>query len=86
VFFVTITVMYVKVRVIANQRKELFEALKENSFKVSVKEKAERNLANARVIQIIADHFKVHKEKVKIINGHHSPSKLLVVQLDEEPK
>lgn len=71
--------MYIKVRVVANQRKEKIEFLKEDSLKVWLKEKAERNMANNRVIEIISEHFKIPKAKVKIINGHHSPSKLLVV-------
>ncbi len=72
--------MYIKVRVVANQRKEKVEVLKDNSFKLWLKEKAERNMANSRVIEIIAGYFKVPREKVKIINGHHSPVKLLVVR------
>ncbi|MEN9647382.1 MAG: hypothetical protein RLY57_186 [Candidatus Parcubacteria bacterium] len=71
--------MYIKVRALTNQRKELVEVLKENSFKISVKVKAERNLANSRIIELVAKHFKVAVSTVRIINGHHSPSKLLVI-------
>lgn len=66
-------------RVLAGQRKEQVEMLKENSFKISVKEKAERNLANERILELMAKHFNVPRGKVKIINGHHSPSKLIVI-------
>lgn len=71
--------MYIKVRVLANQRREKVEVLKENSLKLYVKEKPERNLANVRVVEMVAEHFRISKEKVKIINGHHSPSKLLAL-------
>jgi uncharacterized protein YggU (UPF0235/DUF167 family) len=71
--------MYIKVRVIANSRKEYFEVLKENSFKVCVKEKAERNMANKRVLELVAKHLKLKPEKIRIINGHNSPSKMLSV-------
>lgn len=74
-----LNIMYIKVRVLTNQRKELVEVLKENSLKISVKEKAERNMANGRVIELVAKHFKVTPATVKILNGHHSPSKLLVI-------
>ncbi len=70
---------YVKVHVVANQRKEKVEIHKANSFKLWLKEKAERNMANERVLEIIASHFKVQVKKVRIINGHQSPSKLLVI-------
>jgi uncharacterized protein YggU (UPF0235/DUF167 family) len=69
--------MYIKVRVIAGSRIEKITKVNDNSFTVSVKEKAERGLANKRILQIIADIFQT--KNVRIINGHHSPSKLLAV-------
>ena len=48
-------------------------------FEVSVKEKAERNLANMRVLELVASYFKVPKNKVRIVNGHRHPSKLIVI-------
>ncbi|MBS3913727.1 MAG: DUF167 domain-containing protein [Bacteroidetes bacterium] len=71
--------MYLKVSVIAGARKETFEQKSKDHFKISVKEKAERNMANTRIIELVAEHFKVHANKVRIINGHHHPSKLLSV-------
>ncbi len=71
--------MYIKVRVLANQRAEAVEVIKENALKIWVKEKAERNLANNRVLELVARHFKVPRERVKVINGHHSPSKLVSI-------
>jgi uncharacterized protein YggU (UPF0235/DUF167 family) len=73
--------MYIKVRVLANQRKEKVEILKEDSLKIAVKEKAERNMANSRVLDIVAEYFKVSRSKVKIVNGHNSPSKLLAINV-----
>jgi len=71
--------MYIKVRVIANAGKEVFEVLKENSFKISVKLPAKQNLANRRVVELVAQHFHVSVARVRIINGHQSPSKLLSI-------
>lgn len=71
--------MYVKVNVIAGARKEIFTQKSADHFDISVKEKAERNGANSRVIELVAGHFKVSTKKVRIINGHHHPSKLLTV-------
>lgn len=73
--------MYIHVKVKAGMKKESFVVKTGDSFLVSVKEKAERNMANTRVLEIIASHFKVPKNKVRIVNGHHSPSKLLVLDL-----
>ena len=74
--------MYIKVNVIAGAKKEIFKVKSKDHFDISVKEKAERNMANSRVIELVAEHFKLPKNKVRIINGHHHPSKLLVVDLE----
>lgn len=71
--------MYVKVWVQTGAKKELLKATSPDHFEISVKEKPLQNLANRRVIALIAAHFHVPLNKVRIINGHHSPSKLLVV-------
>jgi len=71
--------MYIKVKVIAGARKETLEQVKENEFKISVKEKAENNMANKRICQVIEKHFHYPGGGVRIISGHHSPVKLLKV-------
>ncbi|MBU1558064.1 DUF167 domain-containing protein [Patescibacteria group bacterium] len=75
--------MYIKVRVYPKSKKEEFKKILDNKFEVKVKEKAERNLANKRVIELIAGHFEIENKKVKIVSGHQSPSKMLSVNLEE---
>jgi uncharacterized protein YggU (UPF0235/DUF167 family) len=70
---------YIHVKVVAGAKKESWKQKSEDHFEVSVCEKAERNLANKRVLALVALHFKVPVFKVRIINGHKHPSKLLVV-------
>ena len=70
---------YVHVKVTAGARKESFKQKSEDHFEISVKEKAEKNMANSRVLELVAEYFKVSKAKVRIINGHKHPSKLIVV-------
>lgn len=73
---------YIHVKVLAGAKKENFTK-KSNSndhFNVSVKEKAEHNMANTRVLELTAEYFKVPKSKVRIVNGHRNPSKLMVVE------
>ena len=74
--------MYIHVTVTADGKKEIFKKKSEDHFEITVKEKAERNMANARVLQIIAEHFNIPKNKVRIVNGHKHPSKLLVIEED----
>lgn len=58
---------------------EIVEKTKDH-FEISVKEKAKNNMANRKVIEILAKHFGVGTNKVRIVNGHRNPSKLLVVE------
>jgi uncharacterized protein (TIGR00251 family) len=69
--------MYIKVRVKAGARKEEVIKEKDDHFIISIKEPAERNQANRRIIEIIKGLFP--GTIVRIINGHQSPSKLLAV-------
>ncbi len=71
--------MYVKARVVAEAKKETLERLSKDHFKISVKEKPLQNLANRRVIELVARHFKVPVNQVRIVSGHKSPSKILSV-------
>lgn len=72
--------MYIHVRVHANAKKESWTLKKLVHFEASVREKAENNQANARVLHLAAHHFGVAVDRVRIVNGHHSPSKLLSIQ------
>lgn len=74
--------MYIKVKVLPGAKKEYFEKESEDHFEVAVKEKAQRNMANKRVVELIAKHFKVPTSHVRIISGHHSPSKILSVDIE----
>ena len=71
---------YIHVKVIAGARKESLKQKSEDHFEISVKEKAEHNLANRRVLELLSLHFKLQTSQIRIVNGHRSPSKLLVVE------
>ncbi len=72
--------MYIKVRVTAGAKREAVTKVSKSSYKISVREPAERNLANTRVIELVAIELHVLANKVRIINGHQSPSKMLSIQ------
>jgi uncharacterized protein YggU (UPF0235/DUF167 family) len=75
--------MYIKVRVVAGSKKEEVVLEKPNYFKIFVREKAKQNMANKRVIEIIAREYRTTSPKVRIVSGHHSPSKLLSVDIEK---
>lgn len=72
--------MYIHAKVTAGARKESLTEIKPAHFEISVREKAERNMANSRVLALLAAHFRVSESKVRIVNGHHHPSKLIVIE------
>lgn len=77
--------MYIKVKVFADGSKDEFKKISDTHFEARVREKAKRNMANRKVIELVRRHFKTAGD-VKIINGHHSPSKILSVDGIENKK
>jgi uncharacterized protein YggU (UPF0235/DUF167 family) len=71
--------MYIKVRVKAGAKKDEIEQVNENTFNVSVKADARQNMANKSVIRVVARYLEIEENKVRIINGHQSPSKLISI-------
>ncbi len=74
--------MYIKAKVLAGSKKEYLKQKSIDHFDVAVKEPAERNMANRRVMELIAMHFKIPVGKVRLISGHHSLSKILNADID----
>lgn len=75
--------MYIKVKVQAGAKKENIKKIKEDTYNIYVKEKAERNMANKRVVEIIASLLDIPLKNIKIISGHQSPSKILSINFPE---
>lgn len=69
--------MYIRVRVFPGAKKQKVTKLEEHSYELVLREPAERNLANHKVREVIAQEYKVEKSRVRIVTGHHSPAKIL---------
>jgi len=74
--------MYIKVRVLAGAKKEKIEKKTKDTYYISVKEKAERNMANRRVCEIMALLLEIPVKSIRIISGHQSPSKILSINAE----
>lgn len=76
--------IFVKVKLKAHEEKvkianpELFEN-NENHFEVFVKEPPLEGRANKRVIELIAEYFKIAPSQIKIIQGFKSREKILEI-------
>lgn len=77
--------MYIKVKVIPKAKKEQFEQIDTDTFRIAVREPAERNMANTRVQELIAHHFKIPTKAARIIGGHRTPAKLFLLPDPPDP-
>jgi uncharacterized protein YggU (UPF0235/DUF167 family) len=71
--------MYIKVHVSAGAKHESIIQTGPNRFTLQVREPAERNLANRRIIELVAIQMERKPAQVRIVNGHQSSTKLLSV-------
>jgi len=72
--------MYIKVKVIPASKKESVVKKGEDRYTIAVREKAEQNRANKRMLELLAQELNTPLGNIRIINGHHSPSKLLSIR------
>lgn len=71
--------MYVRVRVKAGTRRELVTKVSQTEWLMAVREPAERNLANERIREILAGAYGARPEDIRLVTGHHSPTKIFSV-------
>ncbi len=74
--------MYIHIKSHPKSKDEMFKKLKESHYEIWLKEPAERNLANKKIIEIIRLNFP-NAKKVTLVSGHHSRSKLFSIDFDE---
>lgn len=71
--------MYLKVKVTPDAKRASFKKLSDDTFAVSVKEPKKQNVANKAVLNTLASHLNIPTKKLRIMSGHHKPSKIILV-------
>jgi len=71
--------MLIKVKVFPASKKESVIKKSDDSFEVEVREKAERGLANRKLIEVFSFYFKVPPSQVRIIKGSRCRNKILEI-------
>ena len=71
--------MYIRVKVTPAAKRESLETIGEDSLAIAVREPAQRNLANNRVLELIAREYRIDASSVRIISGHRSRNKLIEI-------
>lgn len=72
--------MLIKVKVKTKQKKYQIMQKSTDSFLINVKEKPEAGQANNAVLQLLAQHFNIHLNKVRIIKGTKQPNKIIEIR------
>jgi len=75
--------MYIRVKVTPKSKREIFEQTGESEYHISLKEPAKNNLANTRILEILSLNLKTPIKNIRIINGHHSRSKLISINKND---
>lgn len=69
--------MLIKVRVQTDCKQEKIERISEDTISICVREPAEQNMANDRVIEIMRNLYR--NKFVRLIHGHHSTHKTVEI-------
>jgi len=72
--------MHVRVKVTAGAARE-HVAEEDGQLHIFVKEPPQANMANRRVVAIIAERFKVSSSAVRIVAGHRARNKTLEIRI-----
>lgn len=74
--------MYIKVRATASAKKEVVKRVSADNYHISVKEPAERNMANARLRALLSRELGLPGGKVRLVTGHRSPHKIFSADVE----
>ncbi len=74
--------MLIRVYVTPNAREAYVVKVSEDYFEVRVDERAAGGRANKRLLEILAEHFKVQKSRISIVKGPKSRNKIVQVILE----
>ena len=71
--------MLIKVKAKPRSKEEYVKKLGEDFYEVAVKEAPERGRANARIVDLLSIYFGVRKDRIKLVAGETSKSKLFQI-------
>ena len=77
--------MLIRVYVTPNAREARVVKISDDYFEVRVDEMAVGGRANKRLLEILAEHFKVQRSRISILKGAKTRNKLVQVILERAP-
>ena len=70
----------INIKVSAGAKTEKIEIMADGTMKVRVNAPPEKGKANERVVELLAEHFRLSKARISIIKGHTSREKVVLVE------
>ncbi len=77
--------MLIRVYVTPNAREARVVKVSDDYFEIRVDERAVGGRANKRLLEILAEHFKIQKSRISILKGTKTRNKLVQVILESTP-
>jgi uncharacterized protein (TIGR00251 family) len=71
--------MKLQIQVKPNSRQESVQQQPDGSYKISLNAPPTEGRANERLVEVLADHFKVPKSRISILRGAKSRTKVVEV-------
>jgi uncharacterized protein YggU (UPF0235/DUF167 family) len=72
--------MYLKLHLTPAAKRDQVTRVSADKFAISVKEKAEGNMANKKALDILAEYLGVRAASIRIVSGHHAPHKIISIR------
>lgn len=74
--------MLIKIHVTTEAKKETVEKIADDRYDISLREPAEDNRANERILEIMRDIYgdKNLYGRIRIVSGHHAPAKIISIE------
>lgn len=72
--------MLLKLKIKTNSKENKIEKLKDDEFRIFVKAKPEQGMANQKALELLSEYLQIPKQKISLIKGHASPSKIVQIR------
>jgi uncharacterized protein YggU (UPF0235/DUF167 family) len=69
----------VRIKAAAHAKKESIEQIAPQTLRITVREPAENNRANKRILELLAEYYELPVKKFRIISGHTAPNKMIQI-------
>ncbi len=75
--------MYIRVKAFPNSPREVIETVSEHTYRIFIREDAERNMANTQIRIILGGIYHVDPKSIRQISGHRMQNKMFELKQTE---